>query len=635
MNTLIHITHEAREKMGGIGAVLEGLLTTRAYQGAVGRTILVGTSDIPLGQPSEHIQTVYYQSGGPENGSAMPGAATVEAFWEIEAVYGVRLLYGRRAVPCPLETRRSSVELLLFDVRGARPEPVNRLKADLWAAYGLASDRFEKDWGFEEWVRVAGPALEAVKALLGEAGDGAPRASGAGEAVLISHEFMGLPTILAARLRAPALKTVYWAHEVPPVRQLIEQDVGERLSFDQALGARSGLADYGARLREAGGYKHALVSRACRSHRIFAVSDRVAQELRLLGPDFEQAPVEIVYNGLPVRPVTLAVRMASRAMLRQYVQVVTGFRPDFVFTHVARPVASKAIDRDLAVLEHLDDILAQRGQTAVLLVLATDGGRRDIGLVRRMEAEYRWPLNHRDGWPDLVKGERPIGQAAEEYNRWARTTRVILVNQFGLSRETCGDRVPEGFKGQDLRQGSDAEFGQSAYEPFGIAQLETLAFGGISVISDVCGCAQLLARVAGDNLPRNILLARYSVPAGALPVPISEGDTRRIEHEVAARLAVELAQRLPTETADFARLLKDGWALAEKMSWQAVCRDYVIPALEHVLGRSTPRARPAARAGAPAAPFEPARGATLEPAAEAAGDPKSHDSRPSGSGLGD
>lgn len=611
--------------MGGIGAVLEGLLTTRAYQGAVGRTILVGTGDIPLRQPPEHIQTVYYQSGGPENGSAVLGPATVEAFWEIEALFGVRLLYGRRAVPCPLETRRSSVELLLFDVRSARPEPLNRLKADLWAAYGLASDRFEKDWGFEEWVRVAEPALAAVKALVGGAGDGA---------VLISHEFMGLPTILAARLRAPALKTVYWAHEVPPVRELIEQDVGERLSFDQALEARSGLADYGARLREAGGYKHALVSRAHRSHRIFAVSDRVAKELRLLGPDFEQAPVEIVYNGLPVRPVTLAVRMASRAMLREYVQAVAGFRPDFVFTHVARPVASKAIDRDLAVLEHLDDILAARGQTAVLLVLATDGGRRDIGLVRRMEAEYRWPLNHRDGWPDLVKGERPIGQAAEEYNRWARTTRVILVNQFGLTRETCGDRVPEGFKGQDLRQGSDVEFGQSAYEPFGIAQLETLAFGGISVISDVCGCAQLLARVAGDNLPRNVLLARYSVPAGALPVPISEGDTRRIEHEVAARLAVELAQRLPIETADFARLLKDGWALAEKMSWQAVCRDYVIPALERVLGRSTPRARPVARPSVPAAPFEPAAKATLEPAAEAAGDPRSHNPRPSPGGLG-
>jgi hypothetical protein len=591
MNTLIHITHEAREKMGGIGAVLEGLLTTRAYQGAVDRTILVGTSELPLRQPVEHLQSVYYETGRPETGSSMPGPATAAAFGRIEAAYGVRLLYGRRAVPCPLETRRSSVELLLLDVRGALPEPINRLKSELWTAYRLESDRFEKEWGYEEWVRVAAPALEAVKVLVGGASEdppraSGPRASGSSNAILISHEFMGLPAILAARLgRAPTLKTVYWAHEVPPVRDFVEQDAGRGLILDQALETRLGLGDYGARLREAGGYKHALVSRACHSHRIFAVSERVAQELRLLCPEFERASIEVVYNGLPVRPIKLAARMASRAMLRRYAQAVVGFRPDFVFTHVARPVASKAIERDLAVLEHLDDILAERGQTAVLLVVATDGGRRDIALIRRMEAEYGWPLNHRVGWPDLVKGETPIGQAAEPYNHWARTTRVVLINQFGLSRETCGDRVPEGFTFQDLRQGSDVEFGQSAYEPFGIAQLETLAFGGLSVISCVCGCAQLLARVAGENLPRNVLLARYGVPPAATPVPMGEADTRRIEHEVAAKLAIELAGRLPTETADFARLLEEGWALAEKMSWQAVCRDYFIPALEQTLGR--------------------------------------------------
>jgi len=583
MTTLIHITHEAREKMGGIGAVLEGLLTTRAYQSAVARTILVGTSEIPLRQPVENLQAVDYETGAPPCEWQARGAAQAQAFKAIEIAHGVRILYGRRAVPCPLETRRSSVELLLLDARDALAEPVNRLKAELWAAYGLESDRFEKDWGYEEWVRIAAPALEAIQALVGAAQS---------DALVISHEFMGLPVVLAARLRAPALTTVYWAHEVPPVRDLIEQDAGHRLIFDQALETRLGLDGYEARLREAGGYKHALVSRACHSHHIFTVSDRVAQELRLLSPEFERTPIEVVYNGLPVRPITLAARMASRERLRQYVQAVVGFRPDFVFTHVARPVASKAIERDLAVIEHLDDVLAERGQTAVLLVLATDGGRRDIALVRQMEAQYGWPLNHRVGWPDLVRGETPIGQAAEQYNGWARTTRVVLINQFGLSPETCGDRVPEGFTFQDLRQGSDVEFGQSTYEPFGIAPLETLAFGGISVISCVCGCAQLLARVAGDALPRNVLLARYSAAPGATPVPIGEGDVRRIEHEVAATLAVELAARLPTETDQFARLLEDGWALAKKMSWQAVCRDYFIPALERCLGRPTKMATP-------------------------------------------
>jgi len=588
VNTLVHITHEAHEKMGGIGAVLEGLLTTRAYQNAVDRTILVGNASLPLGQPSDTIQTVLYETGAaesPPSAAESPARAAppiIDAFKKIEASCGVRLLYGRRAVPCPLETRRASVELLLIDVRHALPGPINALKGELWKTCGIESNRFESDWAYEEWVRLASPALEAVAAMVGD---------DLGGAAIISHEFMGLPALLAARLRMPDLKTIYWAHEVPCVRDLIEQEAGQRLIFDQAMETRLGLDGYEARLRDWGGFKHALVTRASRANCVFAVSDRVAHELRLLSPDFERTPVEVVYNGLPVRPITLAMRQDSRALLARYVETLVGFRPDFVFTHVARPVASKAIERDLAVLEHLDDILAEHGQTAVLLVLATDGGRRDIDLVRQMEAEYHWPYAHRVGWPDLVKGEVPIGQAAGHYNAWARATRAVLINQFGLSRQTCGDRVPKEMTFQDIRQGSDVEFGQSAYEPFGIAQLETLAFGGICVLSRVCGCAQLLARVAPDSLPPNILLAHYAAPPREPAAAITEGDTRRIEHEVAARLASDLAARLPTRTEAFQELLDSGWALAEKMSWQSVCREFFVPALERCLGR--PCRRPA------------------------------------------
>jgi hypothetical protein len=159
---------------------------------------------------------------------------------------------------------------------------------------------------------------------------------------------------------------------------------------------------------------------------------------------------------------------------------------------------------------------------------------------------------------------------------------------------------------QDLRQGSDAEFGQSAYEPFGIAQLETLAFGGISVLSHCCGCAQLLARVAGEDLPPNVLVARYGAPeggparGGSPPDPISPSDTLRIEHDVAAHLAKELAARLPGTREAFQALLESGWALAEKMSWQSVCREYFVPALERCLGRPLRKAPRSARRGTPA-----------------------------------
>ena len=42
MQTVVHVTHEAIQKIGGIGAVLHGLLTSPVYLGQVPRNILVG-----------------------------------------------------------------------------------------------------------------------------------------------------------------------------------------------------------------------------------------------------------------------------------------------------------------------------------------------------------------------------------------------------------------------------------------------------------------------------------------------------------------------------------------------------------------------------------------------------------------
>ena len=52
--------------------------------------------------------------------------------------------------------------------------------------------------------------------------------------------------------------------------------------------------------------------------------------------------------------------------------------------------------------------------------------------------------------------------------------------------------------------GTDVEFGMSIYEPFGISQLEPLTFGGICVISSVCGCAGFVRDVTCvDSTPSN------------------------------------------------------------------------------------------------------------------------------------
>jgi len=109
MYTLIHVTHEAHGKMGGIGAVLEGLLTARAYQATVGRTILIGCGEVPRSPSPETLETVFYRSGEPEPSSPAGDRALAKEFGRIEATYGVRLLYGRRRIPSPLARRYARV----------------------------------------------------------------------------------------------------------------------------------------------------------------------------------------------------------------------------------------------------------------------------------------------------------------------------------------------------------------------------------------------------------------------------------------------------------------------------------------------------------------------------------------------
>ena len=55
LGLVVHATHEAGVKVGGIGAVLDGLLGSKAYNADVGQTVLVGTMDVD--NPAEMRRT--------------------------------------------------------------------------------------------------------------------------------------------------------------------------------------------------------------------------------------------------------------------------------------------------------------------------------------------------------------------------------------------------------------------------------------------------------------------------------------------------------------------------------------------------------------------------------------------------
>ena len=138
----------------------------------------------------------------------------------------------------------------------------------------------------------------------------------------------------------------------------------------------------------------------------------------------------------------------------------------------------------------------------------------------------------------------------------------------------------------DIRKASDVEFGLSTYEPFGIAQLEPLTFGGICVFSSVCGCAGFLRDVSQGQDVKNAIIADYTeagFPESTDIEDLLQINTQTRDHTeraVSHRVAQDILARLPQNDADVEDLIRRGYALAKNMSWDVVTRHYLLATLQ-------------------------------------------------------
>jgi len=580
---LVHVTHEAVEKVGGIGAVIEGLVGTDSYRREVSRTILLGPlmkTDVPVNQRLGQGGRVIYSSL-----DEICGPPWMEKFAPIERTYEVNIVYGTRQLVDPIQGDSGQVEVLLLDVFHANKNRLDLFKAELYSKFAIRSDPFEDIWEYEQYVRLAEPGLEALQAI-GCGRDGEP-------VVILAHEYMGMPTALKAILRpAGKMRTIFYAHEVASARAVVENSPGHDVMFFNVMD-KARLE--GRTLEELfpevlGNYKHQLVKAARYCDAVFAVGDSVVSEMKFLDPHFRTMAVELVYNGVPAERVSLEQRDRSAALLRRYAENLFGWSPTWVFTHVARPVLSKGIWRDLAVLDALEPLLKQRGETAVYYMLGTLAGQRRPQDVRQMERVYGWPVHHEYGYPDLSGGEESLGGMFAEFNRGHDAIRVVLVNQWGWDGQVCGTRMPPEMRFADIRCGTDAEFGLSVYEPFGISQLEPLSFAALCLVSNVCGCMGFVKKV-GDRLPYddNVIEADFVGSAGDMSLEqlrqITIQQREQLEAREAARLAGVLDAKLPRTTQAVQRRLADGYALASQMSWDSVVRESFLPGLDRAICR--------------------------------------------------
>lgn len=582
MQTVVHVTHEAIQKIGGIGAVLQGLFTSRNYLDTVQRNILIGPY-WPTDQTGEHrlgpTGEVLYSSL--DNIWRTP---LTNRLREIEQQFNVSLIYGRRRYTEKATGVSSSPEVLLIDVSRADKSKVDAFKFACWQKFGVESAKYQDIYDFEQYVRLAPPAIATLEAL------GA--ASAVEPCVILSHEYMGIPTCLAAILESDRanFRTIFYAHEVATMRRIVEGHPGHDTMFYNVMRAAMTQGHFVEDVfgDQSDFYKHSLLKTVRFFDEIFAVGDYVQKEFRFLGPDFVTMDSQLAYNGVPCWRISVDDKMQSRRKLRQYCKNLLRFEPDYVFTHVTRLVPSKGMWRDLRVLEHMEPILRERNESAVLFALSTEIPFRRPEDIRRMEQQHKWPVAHREGLPDLSGGEAAYYQGVQEFNACSRNIKVVFVNQFGWERRLCGERMPADMEFMDIRKGSDVEFGQSIYEPFGIAQVEPISFGGICVFSNVCGCAGFVEKVSQKvfNSPTNpnVIIADYTdLPNKSLRpeqlMSIGQPQRDEIEHAVAERVAKDLYQRLPRTPAEFEQFIHRGYELASHMSWDAVARDYVLPGI--------------------------------------------------------
>lgn len=574
MNFAIHISHEAAKKIGGIGSVLSGLCTSQAYQKKYSKSLLFGplfdetAADI---LPQKESQILF--SSLEQRKNTFPELQQICEKFNIDIVYGTKKLYDEIHPEHSVET-----DVILVGIKRLDRHYIDLFKFRLWEEFGFESENY-RDWDCEQYLRIAIPLPYLLEALY-------PKAKSLSA---YAHEYMGVPSCLSLQLAKndnqlkQPLKTFFYAHELSTARAIVESIPGHDVAFYNLLERDiSGNISLEQRFgKQNHNYRSELVKLTVHFDKTIAVGDWVKREYHYLidGDDKSKGKVQISYNGIPAYETSYETKIKSRLRLINYCEKLLNFRPDIIFTHVTRLVISKGLWRDIRFLEEMDKYFSKHNIKGFYILLSSliASGRKPQE-IKNMEKNYGWPVLHREGYPDLVGYENDIYASIALFNAKSRAIKGVFINQYGFNACSVGKRIPEGTSFFDIRCGSDVELGFSVYEPFGIAQIETIPYGGLAFLSRHCGCSYLLEKTFDDtdNKPFTIIdfsdlkslkdKSLSSLSDDELPA-MSERMRTRIESEFFNLLGKKLYNKLPKNDEDRKVLLDQAKRYHSKLSW--------------------------------------------------------------------
>ena len=251
---MIHATHEAVRKAGGIGTVLDGLMTSSVYQKAVRRSFLVGpllsAEDEDL--LAESGEVLFSTISGVENADCASALNRVAERYNVNIVYGIRRFTGGY-----------EADVLLVDAEDINPRRSRNFKYNLYLHFSLMSDRYDTIADYALYIDSAEAIYDAVVALIGES---------PGPHIVLAHEYMGMPVALKTVVGDdPRFWAIFYAHEVSAMREITEGNPGHDVMFYNAMAqalARDEVVEdvFGD---QSDYYRHALVQRASHCDGIF------------------------------------------------------------------------------------------------------------------------------------------------------------------------------------------------------------------------------------------------------------------------------------------------------------------------------------------------------------------------------